>query len=144
MIWLLSALTVLLFDQASKALVLRAIPAPPGELRSRWPRLRPTLNRRAIGRWLHDHARGGRWALLLVWGIAVGGTVALLARYPLFGSAASRLGLGAALGGATSNLVDVLRRGAVVDYIDLRVWPVFNPADVAIFAGVGWALWTVW
>ena len=49
--------------------------------------------------------------------------------------------LGLLLGGATGNLVDrIFRapgigRGAVVDFIDFRVWPVFNLADSAIVCG---------
>lgn len=39
------------------------------------------------------------------------------------------------LGGAASNLVDRLRFGFVMDYIDLKVFPVFNLADVAIVLG---------
>jgi signal peptidase II len=41
------------------------------------------------------------------------------------------------LGGALGNLVDRVRLGHVVDFIDLRVWPVFNVADIAVTAGVG-------
>ncbi|MGH2448085.1 MAG: signal peptidase II, partial [Chloroflexota bacterium] len=40
------------------------------------------------------------------------------------------------LGGAVGNLVDRLRLGYVVDFIDLRWWPVFNLADSAIVIGV--------
>jgi len=40
------------------------------------------------------------------------------------------------LGGAVGNLADRLRLGYVVDFIDLRVWPVFNLADVAVTLGV--------
>jgi signal peptidase II len=49
--------------------------------------------------------------------------------------------LGLLLGGATGNLLDRLfrapgpGRGAVVDFIDFRVWPVFNLADSAIVCG---------
>ncbi|WP_422448216.1 signal peptidase II [Thermoanaerobacterium sp. DL9XJH110] len=39
-------------------------------------------------------------------------------------------------GGAAGNLVDRLRYGYVVDFLDFRVWPVFNIADSAIVAGV--------
>ena len=46
------------------------------------------------------------------------------------------MGLGLALGGAGSNVLDQLRRGAVVDFLDLGWWPVFNLADAAIVAGV--------
>lgn len=46
------------------------------------------------------------------------------------------LGVGAALGGAAGNLSDVLRRRAIVDFIDLGWWPVFNVADIGIVAGL--------
>lgn len=47
--------------------------------------------------------------------------------------------LGLVLGGGIGNLVDRIVRdtgGRVVDFIDLRVWPVFNVADAAIVIGV--------
>ena len=40
------------------------------------------------------------------------------------------------LGGSVGNLLDRLRLGSVVDFIDLRVWPVFNVGDSAITVGV--------
>ena len=40
------------------------------------------------------------------------------------------------LGGAVGNLIDRLWHGHVVDFIDVRVWPVFNIADSAITIGV--------
>jgi signal peptidase II len=46
------------------------------------------------------------------------------------------IGCGLILGGAAGNLLDRLTTGQVTDYIDLRVWPVFNAADVAIVLGV--------
>lgn len=49
-------------------------------------------------------------------------------------------GLGLAIGGALSNVVDRLMFGAVRDYIDLYWgtlhWPAFNLADVAIVIGL--------
>lgn len=44
--------------------------------------------------------------------------------------------LGLILGGAISNLIDRLRFGYVLDFIDFRIWPVFNLADSAITLGV--------
>ena len=41
-----------------------------------------------------------------------------------------------ALGGAVGNLIDRVRLGYVIDFIDLRVWPVFNLGDSAITVGV--------
>lgn len=40
------------------------------------------------------------------------------------------------LGGAISNLIDRMRLGYVVDFIDFQVWPVFNIADSAISVGM--------
>ena len=44
-------------------------------------------------------------------------------------------GLGMALGGDAGNLIDRLRLGCVVDFIDLHFWPVFNVADIGITCG---------
>lgn len=46
-----------------------------------------------------------------------------------------RLYLGLILGGAVGNLVDRLRFGFVVDFLDFRVWPVFNLADASVCIG---------
>ncbi len=49
--------------------------------------------------------------------------------------------MGLVLGGALGNLADRvfrdpgLLKGAVVDFVDFRVWPVFNVADAAITCG---------
>ena len=39
------------------------------------------------------------------------------------------------LGGAIGNLIDRIAFGYVIDFIDFRVWPVFNVADSAITIG---------
>ncbi|HVE47048.1 MAG TPA: signal peptidase II [Acidimicrobiales bacterium] len=51
---------------------------------------------------------------------------------------ATVVALGLIVGGAVGNLVDRFLRdhdGAVVDFIDLQWWPVFNVADAAISVG---------
>ncbi len=48
---------------------------------------------------------------------------------------------GLMLGGAAGNLADRLRFGAVTDFIDLRVWPIFNFADTALTVGALLFLW---
>jgi len=51
--------------------------------------------------------------------------------------------VGMVAGGAAGNIVDRLfrgdawLRGAVVDFIDLQWWPIFNIADAAIVLGAG-------
>jgi signal peptidase II len=47
-----------------------------------------------------------------------------------------RIGLGLVLGGALGNLSDRVRLGYVIDFVDVRWWPVFNLADSCIVAGV--------
>ena len=41
------------------------------------------------------------------------------------------------------NLVDRVRLGYVVDFIDVGAWPVFNLADSAIVVGLIGLLWTL-
>ena len=45
------------------------------------------------------------------------------------------LSLSLILGGALGNLIDRIFLGYVVDFLDFRVWPVFNLADSAITMG---------
>lgn len=40
------------------------------------------------------------------------------------------------LAGAVSNLIDRVRLGYVVDFLDFMVWPVFNIADASITVGM--------
>lgn len=97
------------------------------------------------------HNRGGAFSLggAFVPFLAVAAVVVVLvmvargevARRPVLAVA-----LGMVLGGAFANLGDRLfrspglLRGAVVDYVDLGWWPVFNLADVAITCGCAMVL----
>ena len=47
-----------------------------------------------------------------------------------------RLAIGLQLGGAFGNLTDRIWSGAVVDFIDVGRWPVFNLADSSIVVGI--------
>lgn len=49
---------------------------------------------------------------------------------------AYQIALGLMLGGALGNLWDRLHGGLVVDFLDFRVWPVFNIADSSLVIGV--------
>jgi signal peptidase II len=57
------------------------------------------------------------------------------------GNVVSVIATGCIIGGALGNVVDRVFRGsgfmggAVVDFIDLRWWPVFNVADICIVCG---------
>ena len=39
------------------------------------------------------------------------------------------------IGGAIGNYIDRIIRGYVVDFIDFRIWPVFNVADIFVVLG---------
>lgn len=62
---------------------------------------------------------------------------------------ASLVAMGVVLGGAISNLADRLFRaddgfmsGAVIDFIDLQKWPIFNVADMGVVLGaIALVLW---
>lgn len=46
------------------------------------------------------------------------------------------LPVGMLLGGAVGNLIDRVREGAVIDFLDPPAWPAFNLADSSIVLGV--------
>jgi signal peptidase II len=68
---------------------------------------------------------------------AIVGVVAILiySRYPQANRVPIRIALGLLLGGAVGNLIDRIRLGKVVDFIDIGAWPVFNLADSAVVVG---------
>ena len=132
--WGISAGTVLLVDQLSKSLV-RKRAGRRGASRNRFLRIRLVENRNPLGR------RSNPGFLLLIWVAALLSAMALYSSGGWFHGTLAVCGLGLAFGGATGNLVDLLRFRFVVDFIDLRWWPVFNFADSAIVAGLVLAFW---
>lgn len=46
-----------------------------------------------------------------------------------------QISLSLILAGAVGNLIDRIRFGFVIDFLDFRIWPVFNIADSAITIG---------
>jgi signal peptidase II len=138
MVWLeamLAAVLVTLGDQASKAAVLARRPAAAAAAHRPFISIQCMLNARgALGPFV------GVPALLALWVAAV-----VLAMLVLMYGAAGHgvllpIGIGAVIGGAAGNVLDRVRRGAIVDFIAVGPWPVFNLADAAIVAGIGLAL----
>ncbi len=127
-----AAAVVLGLDQYTKHLVVTGFAA--GESRIVVPRL-------LFWTFVQNHA--GAFGLFGTqpW-FLVGMAVAVLAvfwfafRDQAARSPAVRLGFGAIAGGAVGNIVDRFHYGYVVDFIDLRWWPVFNVADSCITLGV--------
>lgn len=133
------AALVALADQISKHLVMARLAE--GQSWDVVPWLAP------IFRITHVTNTGAVFGLFRGWGdffmiVAVVVIVAIVVYYHQIpdGQRLMRAALGLQLGGAIGNLVDRLRQGSVVDFIDLNFWPlhewpVFNLADGSLVAG---------
>ncbi len=130
-----AALAVLILDQVSKAWVLTILGTREG------------AERHVLGDLVYlrlVHNTGAAFGMLpnasLLFGVAAVAVIVGILMYSrrLAGAARIvRVALGLELGGALGNLVDRVRYGYVVDFIDVRVWPyVFNVSDSAITIGV--------
>ncbi len=79
-------------------------------------------------------------AFFIVVGLIVIAVIAASYRYLPRSGLRLHLALGLQLGGAVGNLIDRVRQGYVVDFVDFGYhanwWPVFNVADSAIVIGV--------
>jgi signal peptidase II len=79
-------------------------------------------------------------AFFVLVGLLVIGVIAASYRYLPRSGFRLHLALGLQLGGAVGNLIDRIRQGYVVDFVDFGYhanwWPVFNVADSAIVVGV--------
>lgn len=140
-LWLAAALVVV--DQISKWIVLGSL--HPGETRYVAPFFNwvLTFNSGAAFSFLADAGGWQRW-LFTVLALAVSvWIITLLRRH----SSDFRLSLALTLvlGGALGNVIDRVRFGAVVDFIQWHVagyyWPAFNVADSAITLGAICLAW---
>jgi signal peptidase II len=89
---------------------------------------------------------GSRVPFIIVSVLAIGVVLYLFLR-ETYRSVMNRALLGCILGGAIGNLVDRVRLGWVVDFIDMGFgtarWPVFNVADSAVTIGVLLLAWNL-
>ena len=127
-------LAVLSSDQLTKFNIAQHF--SPGESRpflGPWVDLTYSLNPgAAFGWWKESPAMLAAFAFALI--VILGVWLVKLWRNS---KASGLLSLGVALvfAGAVGNEIDRLRLGVVVDFIDLKFWPVFNIADSAITLG---------
>ena len=54
-----------------------------------------------------------------------------------------RFGVISLLSGAAANLIDRFQNGLVIDFLDFRIWPVFNIADIAIVVGMCFMIYSI-
>jgi signal peptidase II len=146
--YLLVILAIIALDQAVKLIVVRTIP------HLFWKDVVP-----GFFRLWHVRNSGAVWGILSDAGGRVPRLITLLAVAAFavvigvfFKTAAGcRLELTALtfiMGGALGNIVDRVRLGYVVDFLDVYVgrhhWPTFNAADSFISVGVLLLAWSLW
>jgi signal peptidase II len=135
--WFLAALGIVVADQLTKALVLaRFAPGERLELTG-FLNLVLVFNKGAAFSLLAQ-APGWQTPVLVLIALAAAVVLsALIVRNP--GKTLLCSGLALVLGGALGNVIDRLRFGHVVDFIDLHAagwhWPAFNVADSGITVG---------
>jgi signal peptidase II len=129
-----TALAVALLDQASKAWAQASLPqGREVTVISGWLWFRITSNSGATLGIL----TGQNTLLLVVTLVIVVAIAVITLRGVTGGSRLALFALGLVAGGSLGNLVDRVRLGAVIDFIEIHLWPTdFNVADAAIRAGV--------
>ena len=141
--WLWLAAALIAADQISKWIVLGAL--RPGDSRYVAPFFNwvLTFNAGAAFSFLSDAGGWQRWFFTALALVVSGWIVTLLRRHT--SEFRLSLALTLVLGGALGNVIDRLRFGAVVDFIQWHVagyyWPAFNIADSAITVGAIFLAW---
>lgn len=126
-----TVVAVIVLDQLTKGVVRSAM-----DLRESWPdtgflRITHGANTGTAFGLLPDQT-----TLLIVASFFAIGFLYYFYRTQALSSRLLRLAIGLQLGGAIGNLIDRVRLGAVVDFIDVGPWPIFNLADSAIVSGI--------
>ena len=137
----LVAATTIILDQASKAYIMgtmrlhESIPIIPGFFSLTYIR-----NPGAAFGILASSSSGFRllfFALTSLFALVLLGTIFLRLRHDDW---VGQLSIAGILGGAVGNLLDRIRLGEVIDFLDCYIegyhWPAFNIADAAISVGV--------
>ena len=137
MLWIIMVIAVItaviLVDQISKILVLAYLYEEQIDLIEGVLRFTYVENRGMAFGLLADH----RWVFLVLSVVGIGAVAYYLLRYVRRNL--SRVGLALIIGGGIGNMIDRVRLGFVVDFIDFCafdfwVW-VFNVADAAVCVG---------
>jgi signal peptidase II len=138
----------LVLDQISKLLILQKLP-----LGGRVPLIPGLLNL------VHVHNKGAAFGLLSGWSaefawlffVATTALVLVVLGYLLWQLPSDQwlatLGYSLVLTGALGNLIDRIRLGEVVDFIDVYYghyhWPAFNVADSLVCVGAAVLVWVI-
>jgi signal peptidase II len=144
-LFFLPALAVIVLDQATKLVVIGtlrlydSVAVIPGLFNL------VHVRNRGIAFGLFSHL-GGWWSTLLLSATTAAAVILLvlwLSRLKA-GDRWTAFGLSLIIGGAVGNLIDRIRLGEVVDFLDFYVgsfhWPAFNVADSAVTVGTFWVV----
>lgn len=136
-VWYLFAWSLVCLDQATKYAIETLIPLRASIEVNSFFNLVHVLNPGAAFSFLAD---AGGWQRYLF--VGLGAAVSTLLLFGLWRGVRSRFETAAyvcVIGGALGNVIDRLRVGAVVDYLDFYWqgwhWPAFNLADVFVVGG---------
>ncbi len=137
--WFLFAAALAALDQATKSVVATALPLHASIEVTPWFNLVHVLNPGAAFSFLADASGWQRYFLS-----ATGLIVSAVLLWMLWRGVKNRLeavAYAGLIGGALGNVIDRVRLGAVVDYLDFYWrdwhWPAFNLADMLVVGGAG-------
>ncbi|HXN31233.1 MAG TPA: signal peptidase II [Polyangiaceae bacterium] len=141
------SIVTLASDVATKAWAAKHLEGYPGIVEVWKNHLTLVLARNRGGAWglLQSTSENVRRPFFLLVSVAAIAFIMTLYRRLLPRQRALKWGLPLVLGGALGNVLDRIRYGQVIDFIDAHIlfkgaerhWPTFNVADIAICVGVG-------
>jgi signal peptidase II len=137
---LLLAVAVIVVDQITKAIALAHLaPGVPVDLTG-WLSLTLVMNPGLAFGLLASVPQSGRWVVGVLSLVALIVLARVALRVLPTDGWPGQVAIGLIFGGAVGNLIDRVRWGAVVDFVDAHWrgyhWPAFNVADSAITVGV--------
>ena len=143
--WLWLAVLAFVLDQASKLAVVKLLPfGYPGVEITPFFNLVHVYNKGAAFSFLADQGGWQRW-FFAVLAFAICGLLIHWLRKQSVTQRWSGIAYSLIIGGALGNVIDRIRFGAVVDFVQWHVagfyWPAFNIADSAITIGAVLMVW---
>ena len=134
----IAAVLVVIVDLVTKWSILELLAAHPGGIQvTPFLNIVLVMNRGVSFGLIPIQAAWGPWLLAGIAAIIVAFLVVWLVRAD---RTLLAVGIGLVIGGAIGNVIDRLRYGGVVDFLDFHLgsyhWPAFNAADTAIVLGV--------
>jgi signal peptidase II len=145
--WLTVSVLVLALDQLTKWMALQSLPLNVPQKILPVFNLTLAYNRGAAFSFLSDAGGWQRWLFTVIALSIATGLLVWMARLK-DSDRVTGIALGLILGGAMGNLIDRLRYGYVIDFLQFHLkqyyWPVFNIADMAVVCGAFLVAWMMW